>query len=447
MTTTRATDTSFHLAGNFRPVTDELAAVDLPVTGHIPTELEGTFVRNGPNPIDGTSSHWFLGNGMVHGVRLQGGRAGWYRNRYVRTKRLSDGAPSIGPDGTRDFTAGAANTHVIRHRGRILALDEASFPYELTLELETVGPFDFDQRLRGPMTAHPKICPLSGELHFFGYDFAPPYLTYHVADAAGTLITSRVVDVPGATMMHDFNLTERFVVFMDLPAVFDLDLALSGTMPYRFDPSYGARFGVLRRDEPHGVVRWFDIEPCYVFHQMNAHDDGTSITIDAVRHTDLWFEDEATPGNLWRWSINLTRGTVIEQQLDDLPCEFPRVDDRLVSRPAPHGWVTSTPRHHPDSVGAITVYDLLDAGTKRAHSFGPERVPSEAVFAPANPDADHGWLLTYAYDARTDRSDLVIIDIDEIDDEPVATVHLPSRVPFGFHGSWFADTAPTDGRE
>jgi carotenoid cleavage dioxygenase len=105
MTSTRATDTPFHLAGNFRPVTDERTAIDLPVTGHIPTELDGTFIRNGPNPVDGTSSHWFLGNGMVHGVRLQGGRATWYRNRYVRTKRLSDGAPSIAPDGTRDLTA------------------------------------------------------------------------------------------------------------------------------------------------------------------------------------------------------------------------------------------------------------------------------------------------------------------------------------------------------
>ena len=198
------------------------------------------------------------------------------------------------------------------------------------------------------MTAHPKICPRSGELHFFGYDFAPPYLTYHVADAAGTLVTSRVIEVPGATMMHDFNLTERFVVFMDLPAVFDLDLALAGTMPYRFDPSYGARFGVLRRDDPHGVVRWFDIEPCYVFHQMNAHDDGTSITIDAVRHADLWFDGEATPGHLWRWHIDLTAGTVTEQQLDDLPCEFPRVGDRFNSRPARTARVTSTPRHHPD---------------------------------------------------------------------------------------------------
>lgn len=261
MTSTRATDTPFHLAGNFRPVTDERTAIDLPVTGHIPPQLDGTFVRNGPNPVDGTSSHWFLGNGMVHGVRLQDGRARWYRNRYVRTKRLRDGAPSIGPDGTRDFTAGAANTHVIRHGGRILALDEASFPYELTPELETIGPFDFDQQLRGPMTAHPKICPLTGELHFFGYDFAPPHLTYHVADATGTLTTSRVVDVPGATMMHDFNLTGHFVVFMDLPAVFDLELAVAGTVPYRYDPAYGARLGVLRRDDPYGVVRWFRHRP------------------------------------------------------------------------------------------------------------------------------------------------------------------------------------------
>ncbi len=401
-------------------------------------------MRNGPNPVDGTSSHWFLGNGMVHGVRLHDGRASWYRNRYVRTKRLSDGAPSIGPDGTRDFAAGVANTHVIRHGSRILALDEASFPYELTPELETVGPFDFDQRLRGPMTAHPKICPLTGELHFFGYDFAPPYLTYHVADAAGTLITSRVVDVPGATMMHDFNVTERFVVFMDLPAVFDLDLALAGTMPYRFDPTYGARFGVLRRDDPHGVVRWFDIEPCYVFHQMNAHDDGTSITIDAVRHADLWFEGEATPGNLWRWSIDLTAASSPNGSSTISPASSPR--RRPARQPASRD--TAGSRRHDDITPTASVRSPCTTFSMRTRSgstpSGRNESPVKQCSLPRTATPSTAGYSPMCTTRDTDCSDLVIIDIDHINDEPVAIVHLPGRVPFGFHGSWFADTEATD---
>ncbi|HEX4820231.1 MAG TPA: carotenoid oxygenase family protein, partial [Acidimicrobiales bacterium] len=253
----------FHHAGNFRPVTDELTTFDLPITGQLPAELHGTFIRNGPNPIGAATPHWFMGDGMVHGVRIEDGSARWYRNRTVRTTRLA-GAPPIRPDGSRDLTAGQANTNVIRHANRILALEESSLPYELTAELDTVGPFDFDGALTRPMTAHPKICPRTGELHLIGYDFAPPYLTYHVADAHGRLIFSRDIDIPAPVMMHDFCLTEHYVVFLDLPAVFDLDLALHGTMPFRFEPHHGARLGLLRRDHPRSVVTWIDIEPCYV---------------------------------------------------------------------------------------------------------------------------------------------------------------------------------------
>jgi len=433
--------TPFHHRGNFRPVTEELTAFDLPVSGALPVELHGLFVRNGPNPA-AQSTHWFLGDGMVHGLRVEDGVARWYRNRFVRTRRLTEGASAFAADGSRDFTAGMANTNVIQHGGRLLALEEASFPYELSAELDTVGPYDFDGRLTGAMTAHPKRCPLTGELHLFGYDFAPPFLTYRVADAAGRLVTSRTVDVPGPTMMHDFNITEHFVVFMDLPAVFDLELAMRGTMPYRFEPAYGARLGVLRRDDPHGAVRWFDIEPCYVFHALNAHDDGRTITIDVVRHRDLWFSGDAVPGVLWRWTVDLVTGTVAEQQLDDRGGEFPRVDDRQIGLRAHRGWITSTADHdNSESANAIVLYDL-DTATSRCHRFGPGRVAAEAVFAPADDEpGGRGWLLTFVYDTTHDTSDLVVLDIDHIEAEPVAVIHLPQRVPYGFHGSWIADNA------
>ena len=433
----------FHETGNFRPVTHELTSFDLPITGQLPEGLHGMFVRNGPNATVNPTAHWFMGDGMVHGVRLQDGRARWYRNRAVRTHRLA-GAPAIRSDGSRDLTAGLANTNVIRHAGRILALEESSLPYELTPELDTGGPFDFSGALSRPMTAHPKICPLTGELHFIGYDFAPPYLTYHVADANGRLTSQRVVDIPAAVMMHDFCLTEHYVVFLDLPAVFDLDLALQGTMPFRFDPPHGARLGILRRDDPQSAVVWVDIEPCYVFHVLNAHDDNDTITIDAVRHNTLWFGGDAQPGTLWRWTIDLSRRQASDRQLDDQLCEFPRIDDRQIGLHAQHGWTSAMPDRGGCTRGRITVIEL-DTEKTTTHRFDAGHEPGEAVFAPQDEQpGGQGWLLAFVYSRATDKSDLVVLDANHADAEPVAIIHLPARVPHGFHGTWMPDLTGSD---
>ena len=186
------TKTPFHLRGNYAPVTAEVTAFDLPVEGQLPVELSGRYLRNGPTPKSGRSPHWFAGDGMIHGIELRDGKAQWYRNRWVQTRALSEpGARRIGDDGSVDRTIGVNNTHVIGHAGKILALVESSFPYELTPELETVGVYDYDGRLDSAMTAHPKLCPVTGELHFFGYGFFEPYLTYHRVSAAGELVQSK----------------------------------------------------------------------------------------------------------------------------------------------------------------------------------------------------------------------------------------------------------------
>ncbi|MFE9322031.1 carotenoid oxygenase family protein [Nocardia sp. NPDC052278] len=426
-----------HLTGNYAPVTEELTAYELPVTGTIPAELTGWYLRNGPNPHAAASAHWFLGDGMVHGVRLEQGRAVSYRNRWVRTSTFTDDAQVRDADGNLDLTAGLANTHVIRHAGRTLALVESSYPYELTCELDTVGPYDFDGKLRTAMTAHPKTCPTTGELHFFGYAFTAPYLTYHRADAAGNLVVSRPIEVPAATMHHDFNLTATHVVFMDLPVVFDLETAKSvGGMPFRWRDDYQARLGVLRRDDPYGAIRWFPIDPCYVFHTLNAHDEPGRIVLHVIRYPNLWRQDAHLPehASLWRWTIDLATGTVAEQQLDDRDAEFPRIDDRLAGLDSRFGHATVA-----GDSGALLRYDL-HTGTSTAHEFGPGRIPAEAAFAPGDdrPGGD-GYLMTYVYNADTDRSDLVIVDASELAAPPVATIHLPARVPYGFHGNWLAD--------
>ena len=182
----------------------------------------------------------------------------------MRTDSFVDPFPLYGADGTRNLRASVANTHIVNHAGRTLALVETPLPYEITNDLgDRRRTYDFGGKLTDSMTAHPKICPTSGELHFFGYgNIASPHVTYHRADANGDLVVNRPVDVPALTMMHDFAMTGGHVVFMDLPIVFNLDLAVAGAgMPFRWDDGYGARFGVLRRDDPFGDIRWFDIDP------------------------------------------------------------------------------------------------------------------------------------------------------------------------------------------
>ncbi|MGQ4512397.1 carotenoid oxygenase family protein [Streptomyces sp. DW26H14] len=433
------------LAGNYAPVTDEITSRELKTKGAVPPELSGWYVRNGPNPHSAASGHWFSGDGMVHGVRLEDGRAVSYRNRWVRTSLFREGRRPGG--GRRDLAAGAANTHVVRHAGHTLALVESSLPYELEPDLATVGPYDFEGRLDTPMTAHPKVCPDTGEMHFFGYRAAEaPYLTYHRTDAAGNLVVSRPVTEVGPTMTHDFALTSRHVVFMDLPVVFDRQLARGGgAMPYRWSDSYGARLGVLRRDDPHGAIRWFSVDPCYVFHTLNAHEAGGTIVLTVVRYPELWRGDQGfdQPGTLWRWVVDLATGTVREERIDDRDCEFPRIDDRMAGLDARYGYAitTSAEPHGPHS-GVLLRYDLGTGGVVE-HRFGQGRRPSEAAFAPADDrPGGRGWLMTYVYDMARDSSDLVILDAEDPTAEPVATIHLPRRVPFGFHGNWLPDRAP-----
>ena len=384
-----------------------------------------------------------MGDGMLHGVELRDGRASWYRNRYVRTRALVENAVAVQPDGTRDLTVGRANTHLIAHAGRILALVESSLPTEVTPELDTVGCHDFDGRLTTAMTAHPKTCPLTGELHFFGYSFMAPFLTYHRADAAGRLVQSEVIEVPGPTMMHDFAITDRHAVFMDLPVIFDLELAMAGTMPYRWSDDYGARLGLMPRGGGNADVRWFPVEPCYVFHPLNAYEEAGEIVVDVVRYAELWRPgaDSFRGAHLTRWRIDPRTGAVREERLDDRAVEFPRCDERRTGLGHRFGYAVNTDFGVDAHTGtALIKYDLR-GGASTVHDFGPGRMPGEGVFVPSSPAAgeDEGFLITYVYDAARDGSDLVVLDAAGFAGPPVATVSLPQRVPFGFHGSFIPD--------
>ncbi|MEW2355856.1 carotenoid oxygenase family protein [Spirillospora sp. NPDC029432] len=439
------------MEGHLAPVPDEIDATGLPVTGTLPPELTGRYFRNGPNPRPGEqTAHWFSGHGMLHGIRLRGGRAEWYRNRWVRTSAFTEDASLLRPDFTVDRTAVTANTHVVPFNDRIYALIEVGFPYEVTPDLGTVGPCDFGGRLTSAMTAHPKEDPVTGELLFFGYGFTPPYLTYHRLSPAGELVESREIDVPGATMMHDFAITENHVVWLDLPLVFDLALADRG-MPYRWDDGYGARLGIMPRGG--GAVRWYEIDPCYVFHVGNAHEDGQGrVVLDGARYSPETFTAawasigglsaeparadapramaEIGDARLHRWTIDTATGKVTDEALDDRGVEFPTHDDSLTGRP--HRFLYTV------AGDSIVKYDLR-TGSSSEHAPGPGLVPGEAVFVPAEGarNEDEGWLLSIVSDTAGQGSELVVLDAADL--SPTAAVRLPRRVPAGFHGSWIPD--------
>ena len=437
-------DPPFYLRGNFAPVEHEVSATDLEVRGDIPAELNGLYLRNGPNPFGYDPGHWFGGDGMIHGVRLEEGRAAWYRNRYVQTRRYKgEEVQLVDEEGQVDYTAGQSNTHVVGHAGRILALVETSFPMELSRELETLGPVDFDGRLKHSFTAHPKICASTGEMLAFGYGFAPPFLVFHRISAAGEMLQSEAIEVPGPTMMHDFAITDRHVVFMDLPIVFSPGALERGGFPYEWKPSYGARLGVMPRGGGNADVKWFEIDPCYVFHPMNAHAEEGSVVLEVARYPSLMRRegDGVEEAYLTRWGIDLQAGTVKEERLDDRSIEFPRVDPRREGRRNRYGYAVGM-ANHTEGFGMknLVKYDL-EAGSSEVHELGAARSPGEGLFVPARSKAaeDEGYLLAYVYDAEANGSELLVLDAQSFSAEPLARVSLPQRVPAGFHGSWIPD--------
>ncbi len=441
----RVDHTPSWMKGNYAPVMEEVTAFDLEVEGSIPPDLCGLYARNGANPRRGHAGHWFLGDGMVHGVALRQGKAEWYRNRWIRTPCFA--GQKLTPETALDIRLSLANTNVILHGNRIMTLVENALPMEISRELETIGFHDFGGRLQTPFTAHPKICSLTGEMHFFGYRVLPPFLTYHVADAAGTLLRSVELPVKGATMMHDFALTAGHVIFMDLPVVFDVAVALNGGMPFVWSDTYGARLGILPRGAAIEKLRWVEIEPCYVYHVANAFEtpDGT-IVVDVAWYKDQWRGGAGAKSSggarLKRWRIAPGAQKAEEQQLDDRRIEFPRVDDRRLGQSHDIVYALANDRDFESGAfSALLQYDLKDGGGTLSHDFSAAELPSEFVMVPASNAAgpDEGWLIGFVYDRSRDASDLIILDAQNIERKPVARVRLPKRVPQGFHGNWIPD--------
>lgn len=441
------------LDGNFAPVAAEITAADLDVSGAIPPQLAGRYIRTGPNPFsaDPDTYHWFAGDGMVHGVDLHDGQARWYRNRWVRSPEVSAhlGEEPV-PREEGGWYPGSGNTNVFAHGGRILAVTEGSLPYELDVDLETVAARNLGGPLPAGINAHPKFDPDTGEMHVMSYGFGnPAMLHYNVVGASGALERTVEIELPAPVFVHDMGLTASHAVIFDLPVLFDRAVARRGEqMPFRWRPDNGARVGLLPRHGGSADVVWLEVEPCWVYHPLNAYDENGAVLIDLVVHDSAFVGDGYPAGRtsrLERWNLNAQSGAVKREIIDERSCEFPRADERLTARRHRYGYTiggaTDTGMDALGSSNAIRKHDQV-AGTTTAFEFGPGRIASEMVFVPDSTMSgeDDGWLMGYVYDAARDASDLVIIDAHDFG-APVATVHLPARVPQGFHGNWIPDAS------
>jgi carotenoid cleavage dioxygenase-like enzyme len=451
--------TNPYLEGNFAPVLSEVTATDLPVTGSVPAELNGRYLRNGPNPAlapEPSTYHWFTGDGMVHGIRLADGRADWYRNRWVRSGPVADALGEPRPDGR--VHAGmefAPNTNVISHAGRTFAIVEAgALPYELTGELDTIGACDFGGTLSGGYTAHPKRDPHTGELYAVSYFWGwGNDVEVTVLDRDARVRSARRVTMGGPVSVHDSAITQKWIVLFDLPVLFDLEAAGRGTaFPYRWFDDYRARVGLLPRDGDSTEVVWHDVNPCYVFHPLNAYDDvdGQGIVLDVARHptmfrTQLLGPSEGPP-TLDRWYIDGHGGPVKEERLCDRGQEFPRIDERRVGLPHRYGYTVAFgvgDGGEGGILGAETgiIRHDIERDTSEVRRFGAGATVGEAIFVPRSPEAreSDGWVLTLVHQRETDSSALYILNAEDLCGDPAAIVHLPQRVPAGFHGNWVAD--------
>ena len=461
--------------GNYAPVMQEIDAGGLAVQGTLPPGLSGTLFRIGPNPrFPSAATHWFGGDGMIHAISLTHGAAA-YRNRWVRTPKWRDedragrplfrtfaGKVSDAPDWAGD-DRGVANTHIVWHAGQLLALEEAHWPTGIMPRtLETLGYAQYagepgaaqggadSARQRGPFTAHPKIDPHTGEMFFFGYNADGPFtpaITVGTIAPDGRITRQFRFDAPYCSMVHDFMMTERHLLIPILPLTGSRQRAEQKLPAYAFEGGRSSMIGVLDRDGPSATVRWYEGPACYVFHTMNAWQSGNSLLADVMVYEEppLFPRPDGSPGDparqqayLARWTFDLTpgSGTFTQQRLCDVAGEFPRIDDRYAGRKYRYGWFAASRPGESDLSGIVHVD--VSTGASRAFWLPPGDVTSESVFAARGDAEGDGWILAVVWRAASNTSELLVLDAGDIAAGPVATVALPQRVPFGFHGNWVA---------
>jgi carotenoid cleavage dioxygenase-like enzyme len=452
------------MAPTFKETTEGYLTV---IEGKVPTDLTGIYVRNGANPRFESRGphHWFDGDGMLHALTIKDGNAS-YKNRWVRTKHFnmeSEAGEAIWPGyamprpvpktpkgaGTDFAIKDASNTDVIWYNGALItSFYQTGVPYRVNpVTLETEGQETFNSYLPRQVSAHCKVDDATGELMFFDYNLEVPYMTYGVANSNGNLTNFVEIPLPGPRLPHDMAISENYSILMDLPLYWKKD-----QYALQFFKDETSRFAVIPRHGSAEDIRWFDAKPCYIYHTVNAYEEGDYLIMDGCRQKDPLIPRQ--PGDtvidrmaaagtwkdvkLYRWKFNLKTGKTQEYQLDDTNVEFPMANvDDYIGKKYSYAYATIMPNN--SLINFSGVYKLnVDTGEKQVHYYPEGTCGAETPFAPADnaTSEDHGYLITYLTDNDTGKSEAQIFDAKKIEQGPICRLHIPCRVPAGFHSCW-----------
>jgi carotenoid cleavage dioxygenase-like enzyme len=460
-----------YLSGRYAPVHRETDADDLRVEGTLPADIDGVFMRNGPNPKFpplGSYTYPLEGDGMIHAVWIGQGKAR-YRNRWVQTSGLRAEERArhalygglmtpafvdqklLGPDPDPGWPVKLdAFINVIRHADHYLALEEGTPPYEVSADLDTIGRFDFGGGLPLGMCAHPRIDPVTGEMVVFRYDVSEPYLTWAMVGPDGS-VTRPPAAVPGidkAFMIHDFLITEHYALFVIGPAILDVAAMLTGGNVLNWQPDLGTRITLVPRSGT-GPVTSAELDPFWVWHFANAYEDSGRVVADFPWWNELSMaagdrraangHPAPVSGRFSRVTIDPTQGTASVTHVGDGPSEFPRIDDRLTGRRHQYLTVGAASGEHDLARGEHDRLVRWDMATGQCQAWDTDASIGEVVFVPRAGSTEEldGYYMTLARSLPDDRSWLYIWDAGDFPGPPMARVAIPATVPNGLHANWF----------
>lgn len=501
---------------NFDPVDEIGEAVHVDdVQGMIPDGFpEGVYIRNGSNPlfgglkstesIFGKSSHiWVEGEGMLHALYFKKECDGkWnvcYNNKHVETDTFKmekqrdkpSFLPAIEGDSYAILLAYLlnvmrfgtvnkllSNTSVFEHSGKYYSVSENHMPQEIDIRtLKTIGNWDVDESWNRPFTAHPKKTPGSGELVMMGVDAMKPFFEIGIISADGSKLVHRGdLEFKRCSLCHDIGVTMRYNVILDFPLTIDIKRLATGGPLIKFDKDGYARIGVMPRYGDANSVRWFQVEPCCVFHIINTFEDGNEVILWAFRARnsiipgpDLglnkfeWFSsrfanekdsnlnaDESLFSQAYEWRLNMETGEVKERFLtgNSHSMDFPMINENFTGLKNKYGYAQTVDLDASRISGMAKYGGLmklhlddtkqLDYVKMEYHKFPKNTFCTGAAFVakPDGLDEDDGWVITFVHDEHLNISRVIIVDAKKFTSEPVAIITLPSRVPYGFHGAF-----------